>query len=118
MDGRMFHLQETLLADLPRYWTIEQMAQEVGLSAPHFQKLFKSNVGLPPMTFLQNKRLETARELLENTFLQIQEIRLKVGIPHDSHFTRDFKKKYGVTPTEYRKLHWEKVQSEKQNGKK
>ena len=118
MDGRIFHLREILLAELPRLWTIEAMAQETGLSVPHFQKLFKTNIGSSPMTFLQNKRLNTARELLENTFLQIQEIRLKVGIPYDSHFTRDFKKKYSVTPTEYRKLHWEKVQSEKQNGKK
>ena len=118
MDGRIFHIKEALQENFSRHWTIEEMAQETGLSVPHFQKIFKSNVGLPPMTFLLNSRLEKARELLENTFLQIQEIGSKVGIPHDSHFTRDFKKKYGITPTEYRKLHWEKVQAARDSDKK
>ncbi len=67
------------------------------------------------MTFLKDLRLEKARELLEdeNNFLQIQEIRIKVGISHDSHFTRDFKEKFGLTPTEYRRRHSEKMQAEK-----
>lgn len=118
MDGRIFHIREALLNNLSYHWTIEEMALKIGLSVPHFQKLFKSNVGLPPMTFLQEKRLEKARELLEETFLQIQEIRLQVGMPHDSHFTRDFKKKYGENPTQYRRQHWEKFQNEMQFGKK
>ncbi|MGI9056825.1 MAG: helix-turn-helix transcriptional regulator [Pyrinomonadaceae bacterium] len=118
MDGRIFHIKEKLLDSLHLQWTIEKLADAVGLSVPHFQKLFKSNVGLPPMTFLQDLRLEKASELLERTFLQIQEIRLQVGLQHDSHFTRDFKKKYGVNPTQYRRRHWEKIQNEKQNGKK
>lgn len=110
MDGRIFHIKEKLLKNLNNHWTLEKMAREVGLSAPHFQKLFKSNVGLPPMTFLQNLRLEKARELLEDTFLQVQEIRCQVGMSGNSHFTRDFKVKYGMTPTEYRKFHWSKIQ--------
>lgn len=113
MDGRIFHIKEALQKNLSRRWTIEEMAQDIGLSVPHFQKLFKLNVGLSPICFLLNSRLEKARELLQNSFLQIQEIRLQVGCLHDSHFTRDFKKKFSVTPTEYRKLHWEKIQAEK-----
>lgn len=118
MDGRIFHLQKQILENPDRDWTIEQMSEIAGLSVPHFQKLFKSNTGKPPIAYLQDLRLEKARELLETTFLQIQEIRTKVGIPHDSHFTRDFKKKYGISPTEYRKLFWEKIQAEEQDGKK
>lgn len=110
MDGRIFHIKEKLHNNLKKHWTLEKMAQEVGLSAPHFQKLFKSNVGLPPMTFLQNLRLEKACQLLEDTFLQVQEIRCEVGMSGNSHFTRDFKVKFGLTPTEYRKIHWRKIQ--------
>jgi AraC-like DNA-binding protein len=113
MDGRIFHIKERLLCDLQRHWTIKEMAQEVGLSVPHFQKLFKTNVGSPPMTYLQELRLEKAGEFLRETFLQIQEIRLEVGISQDSYFTRGFKKKYGISPTQFRKNYWEKIQSEK-----
>lgn len=60
------------------------------------------------MAYLNELRLEKARELLEDErcFLQIKEIGHQVGLVNDSHFTRDFKKKYGLTPTEYRKQHW------------
>ncbi len=118
MDARIFHLQKQILENPDCDWTIGQMAETVGLSVPHFQKLFKTNIGKPPIAYLQDLRLEKARELLEATFLQVQEVRNKVGILYDSHFTRDFKKKFGVTPTEYRKLFWEKKQAEEQDGKK
>ncbi len=118
MDGRIFLFKEQLLNSFQRQWTIETMAEAVGTSVPHFQKLFKTNVGIPPMTYLRDLRLEKSRELLETTFKNISEIRFEIGIRHDSHFTRDFKKKFGVTPTEYRKQFWEKIQVEKAVGKK
>lgn len=116
MDGRIFELQKRLVENLEHQWTIQQMAEIVELSEPHFQKLFKKEVGISPFAFLQNARLEKAREYLETTFWQMKQIGIAVGMPHDSHFTRDFKKKYGVTPTEYRKQFWEKIQTEKQIG--
>ena len=118
MERRIFHIKEELFNNLQHQWKIEEMAEIVGLSAPHFQKLFKINIGMSPIEYLRDLRLERARELLETTFLQIQEIKTKVGIQNDSHFTRDFKKKYGVTPTEYRKFHSEEIQPENQDGKK
>lgn len=117
MDGRVFHIKEKLLCDLQHHWTIKEMAQEVGLSVPHFQKLFKTNVGSPPMTYLQEIRLEKAREFLKETFLQVQEIRLEVGINQDSHFTRGFKKKYGISPTQFRKQCWEETQTGKPDNR-
>lgn len=112
MDGRIFQLKEKSLNDLQHQWTVEEMAGTIKISVPHFQKLFKSAFGKPPIAYLRELRLERARELLESDeFWQIQEIRVKVGIMNDSHFTRDFKKKYGITPTEYREQYWEKIQA-------
>ncbi len=118
MDGRIFLFKEQLLNNFQQQWTIEKMAETVGLSVPHFQKIFKTNVGTPPMTFLQNVRLDKSRELLETTFKNISEIRFETRMPNDSHFTRDFKKKFGVSPTAYRKQHWEIVQVNIDNDKK
>jgi transcriptional regulator GlxA family with amidase domain len=117
MDRRIFHLQSQLFKELQHQWTVVEMAENVNLSARHLQKLFKQETGTPPLTYLQDLRLEKARELLETTFLLLKEIGIQVGMPNDSHFTRDFKKKYGVTPTEYRKRYWEKNQILEQNNK-
>lgn len=110
MDGRIFHLQELLLENSQRSWTIEEMAQIVELSVPHLQKLFKAEIGIAPVAYLRDLRLEKARRLLETKFYRLKQIGSEVGMVNDSHFTHDFKKKYGVTPTEYRKQYWEKSQ--------
>ncbi len=116
MDGRIFHLRKRMLEKLQYDWTIEELSQIVELSIPHFQKLFKTETGIAPIVYLRELRLEKACELLENTFHQIKQIGFEVGMPNDSHFTRDFKKKYGLTPTEYRKQYWERIQAEKSDG--
>lgn len=118
MNGRIFYLRKMLLDKLKYQWTIKEMADYVELSAPHLHKLFKIETGTSPISYLRELRLERARELLETTFHQINKIGPEVGIPNESHFTRDFKKKYGVTPTVYRKRHWEKIEAEDLDGQK
>lgn len=117
MDGRIFHLCNCIFRDLKQGWTTEQMAEITQLSVPHLHKLFKTEIGLPPITHLRDLRLEKARKLLEGSFNQIKQIGVEIGMPNISHFTRDFKKKYGVTPTEYRRQKWEKDQTEQQKRK-
>ena len=116
MDGRIFQVTNQINSDLSHHWTVDGMAESVGLSIPHFSKLFKQEAKSPPHTYLCELRLEKAKELVVTTFLHIQEVCTQVGIQNESHFTRDFKKKFGLTPTEYRKLHWEKQQAETESG--
>lgn len=111
MDGRIFQLKKKLLNNLQHQWTVEEMAQTVGISAPHLQKLFKIQTEISPVQYLRTLRLEKARELLENSFKQVSEIGFEVGMVDQSHFTRDFKQKYGSTPSAYRKEHWTKLEA-------
>ena len=111
MDGRIFHITEQLASNLNYDWTIEEMAGMVELSVPHFQRLFKINTGISPIAYLRDLRLKRACECLESSFHQLKQIRAYIGMPDHSHFTRDFKVKFGLTPTEYRRQHWEKIQS-------
>ncbi len=116
MDGRIFDLQKRIL-DHPDYqWTVQEMAECIELSIPHFQKLFKIQTKVSPMNYLRELRLEKACKLLESSYHRINQISIEVGMLNDSHFTRDFKKKFGVTPTEYRRQYWERIQTEKSNG--
>lgn len=118
MDGRIFHIKELLAANLNRDWTIEEMAGLVELSVPHFQKLFKTNTGTSPMAYLRDLRLARACERLESSFHQLKQIRIDIGMTDNSHFTRDFKVKFGLTPSEYRRQHWEKIQNNSPIGAK
>ncbi len=102
MDRRIAFLKKQMLSDLRREWTIEEMAQAVEISNSQLQKLFKVQTGMPPIQYLRHLRLEEARKLLVNSFKQVKVIATLVGLPDQSHFVRDFKGKYGCTPTEFR----------------
>jgi AraC-like DNA-binding protein len=112
MDKRIFFLKKHMLSNLRHSPTMEEMARSVNLSESHLQQLFKSVVGMSPIQYLQDLRLEKARELLENSFLQIREIGFRVGMSDQSHFIHDFKGKYGMTPSEYRRQHWAKAEAD------
>jgi AraC-like DNA-binding protein len=56
----------------------------------------------PPAKFLKSLRMQQAATLLTTTFLSVKEIVRQVGLTDESHFVRDFKRIYGMTPSEYR----------------
>lgn len=57
---------------------------------------------MSPIQYLKVLRIEKAKHLLETSFLSVKEITHLVGLNDESHFVRDFKKAYGVSPTPYR----------------
>lgn len=77
-------------------------AQSVNLSVWRLCHIFKSDVGMPPIRFLRQLRMERAKELLESSFLSVKEIAFQVGLNDESHFVRDFKATYGYSPALYR----------------
>src|SRR5262249_25375562 len=64
--------------------------------------IFKSDVGMPPIRYLRQLRMERAKGLLESSFLSVKEIAFQVGLNDESHFVRDFKSTYGFSPALYR----------------
>lgn len=112
MDGRIFDLRNDLLTNLKHDWTVKEMAKKAELSISHFPALFKAEIGMSLGAYLKEIRLEEARHLLETTHDHVSQIGIDVGMPNGSHFTRDFKKRYGLTPTEYRRQFNEKLQAE------
>lgn len=116
MDKRIAFLKNLMLANLQHSPTVEELATAVNLSESHLQQLFKREIGVSPIQYLRDLRLELAREMLVNSFLQIREIGFKVGMSDQSHFIRAFKEKYGTTPSDYRKRHWAKTESEESDA--
>ncbi|HEX8144039.1 MAG TPA: AraC family transcriptional regulator [Pyrinomonadaceae bacterium] len=88
--------------DLARRLTPGEIARMVNLSPAHLRYLFKAETGMSIMQYQKSLRLEEAKRLLENTFLSGKEIMNRIGIMDESHFVRDFKQSYGMTPAQYR----------------
>jgi AraC family transcriptional regulator len=78
--------------------SVENLADEVGLSPAHFARAFKETMGLAPHRYLVNHRLERARRMLDNADAVLSDVALRAGFADQAHFTRLFKREYGVTP--------------------
>lgn len=83
-------------------WTIRTLAALVGLSPSRFAHLFRRATGASPVRFLHSLRMTRARQLLEETRLPVRDVMRLVGWKDPSHFSRDFRRRFGVGPRRYR----------------
>lgn len=82
--------------------SVEDIADNSGLNRSYFGKIFKESIGRTPQEFLLNYRMMKATELLKLTGKSIGDISNAVGYDNPLHFSRAFKKIYGVSPREWR----------------
>lgn len=83
--------------------SIEHIATVSGFSASHFMKFFKNNVGSSFTNYLNDYRLSMAARMLVSSDNNIIDIAESSGYDNLSYFNRMFKRKYGVSPSQYRK---------------
>lgn len=83
--------------------SVKKAAEQCGFSESHFMKLFREFTGMSFNAYLVNYRLELAARQLSESNLKIIDIMENCGFRNQSYFTRAFRKRYGVTPSVYRK---------------
>lgn len=93
-------IRESLEADL----TIQQIAEDLGVSYSNFRKLFKEFTGISPALYQQDLRLQRAKELLVTTTLSIKEIAYRLRFESPDYFSSKFKIKTGKKPSEFRNM--------------
>lgn len=93
--------KELLSSQLAAPPSLEELARSVGLSAFHFARVFRRATGLPPHSWLMQRRLEQARALLRNGCAPLT-VAMQLGFADQSHLSRQFKQAYGVAPGQYR----------------
>lgn len=81
--------------------TLQELANEIGLTLKKLKEGFKQIYGDSVFSFLLDYKMEVARKLLESGTHNVNEVGLKVGYSTSSHFIAAFKKKYGTTPKKY-----------------
>jgi AraC family transcriptional regulator len=89
---------ELMDAKLDSNLSVELLASEVDLSPAHFARAFRETFGLPPHRYLLHLRLERARHMLDAENAVLSDVAQRVGFADQAHFTRFFKREYGVTP--------------------
>ena len=89
---------ELMEANLDVNVSVQFLATEVGLSPAHFSRAFKETMGLAPHQYLLHRRLERSRRMLESDNAVLANVAQRAGFADQAHFTRFFKREYGVTP--------------------
>lgn len=84
--------------------TLTEAAEMLGLSPAYLSRLIEQNFGMGFKAMLMQERFDAACALLHATDLPIGEIINQVGYENSSYFHKEFKKRYGMTPNEYRKV--------------
>lgn len=84
--------------------TIQEIAQELGISYSSFRKLFKEHTGFAPALYQQNLKLQRAKELLSTTNESIKEIAYRLNFESPDYFSAKFKTQTGMTPSEFRNM--------------
>ena len=82
--------------------SLDQMALVAQVSSFYLSKLFKEEKGETFITYISDLRLEKAKQMLTTTTTTIKEISTDIGYNDQNYFSKLFKNKFGVSPTEFR----------------
>lgn len=82
---------------------VEELARQAGISTNYFRTVFKERAGITIYEYTMQVRMEKARELLKDERQKVKDIGALVGYESSAHFGSVFRKKFGMTPNEYRR---------------
>lgn len=102
MDLRVQKVITLMEHGFGRQLSLAALARAVNLSPWRLCHIFKIETRVTPLQYLRSLRMERAKILLATTFLSVKEIMTEVGVSDESHFVRDFKSAYGVSPARFR----------------
>jgi transcriptional regulator GlxA family with amidase domain len=103
MDRRIRVAVERLQANLSVRLSVADLARSVNMSRSHFGRLFKVDMSQSPSHYVRTLRMREAERMLSETFLSVKEIRAQLGDFDRSHFSREFERFFGMTPTVFKK---------------
>jgi len=88
--------------NLDKSLSIAELSKTACMSESNFFKVFRNEMDLTPIEFINNERIKRAAQMLRTSNVKIKEVYIACGFNNVSYFVRIFKKFMGKTPTEYR----------------
>jgi AraC-like DNA-binding protein len=95
-------VRELMDREFDQRWTLGALAARVGLAPGYLAGLFTAQLGQPPHQYLNERRIDRARQLLASSDLSITAISVELGFSSSQHFARAFRQAAGCTPSAYR----------------
>jgi|SRR5438270_3188974 len=105
MDRRVKRTKSVLDQEYRNPPTVEQLADGVGLSASRLAHLFRDETGKSIQSYIVERRLFMAAMLIVQSDEQISQIAYRVGFGDVSNFNHSFKRRFAMSPKEYRAMH-------------
>ncbi len=94
---------EYIYTNLSEKITVEDLARAARMSASHFARVFREEVGIPPITYLERARMERVKKLMAAGDKNITEMAMECGFSSPGYLSERFSKHFGISPSEYMK---------------
>ncbi|WP_229236296.1 AraC family transcriptional regulator [Emticicia sp. TH156] len=101
-DNRIAHVVNYIKENIREQIQVEQLCRLACMSESNFYRVFKEEMGISPIEFIIEERIKLASSLLKNPEFRIKDVYFESGFNSLSYFNRIFKKKYKVSPSEYK----------------
>ncbi|WP_126976171.1 helix-turn-helix transcriptional regulator [Frigidibacter oleivorans] len=101
-DWQMRRVTERMEAGLTEHIRIAELAAELNMSEGHFYRAFRATSGRTPLEVITDRRVERAARLLSTSNASLTEIAFDVGFTSPSYLARAFRKRRGMSPSEWR----------------
>ncbi|MCO6175955.1 AraC family transcriptional regulator [Flavobacterium sp. NRK F10] len=102
INNRLAFIVDYIRQNLDKNLTIKELSNKAYMSESHFYRVFKNELNLSPIDFINNERIKLATELLRDPKKQIKEIYMECGFNSPSYFNRIFKRVELISPSEYK----------------
>jgi AraC family transcriptional regulator of arabinose operon len=103
LDERVLRVVEQVGARLAEPWDVTALARLAGVSASRLTHLFRTQLGVAPMHFVEQQRMAAAQQLLELSAQPVTAVARAVGYADPLYFSTRFTRATGCSPTAYRR---------------
>ncbi len=100
----LFEILHTIHERLTEQITVESLAEAAGFHPSYFSRYFKRYMGVSPVRYISEQKMNLAKHLISTTEKPLGEIALSLGFPDQFTFSKKFKDRFGVSPSEFRKI--------------
>ena len=101
-SARLRRVKELVHAKMEDDFSLDEMAQAVGLSTAHFARMFRKSTGQTPHQFVLRQKIERAKAMLRAPDARVLDVAVACGFKTQQHFAQVFRDVCRVSPTEYR----------------
>ena len=104
-DMVSYQVIEYIDQNIRETYSVQELADHVGLSRHYFMRLFKKETGYSPQEYVSSAKINYAKLMLRTTVLPVAEIADFLGYSSSASFINAFRMRRGISPNQYRKLY-------------